>query len=88
MTLSEVDRDTMSDSDQSKPSSSSDTGYIPGDDAWTHYRNVFRILTGRMTEEGKEQFRIARDIRMEEKDCKRCEKQRDYLLQYSAYFPP
>ncbi|KAL1976452.1 hypothetical protein VTN31DRAFT_2734 [Thermomyces dupontii] len=73
----------MADAERSKPSSSPDTGYLPGDDAWTHYRNVFRILTGRMTEEGKEQFRIARDIRMEEKDCKRCEKQRDYLLQYS-----
>ncbi|RHZ58467.1 mitochondrial inner membrane protease ATP23 [Aspergillus thermomutatus] len=36
-----------------------------------------------MTDEGKEQFRTARDIRNEAADCKRCEDQRDYLLQYS-----
>nr|Q4X261.2 RecName: Full=Mitochondrial inner membrane protease atp23 [Aspergillus fumigatus Af293] len=61
----------------------SDSGYIPGDDTWTQWRNIFAILTGQMTDEGKEQFRIARDIRNEAADCKRCEDQRDYLLQYS-----
>ncbi|GIC84937.1 mitochondrial inner membrane protease ATP23 [Aspergillus udagawae] len=60
----------------------SDSGYIPGDDTWTQWRNIFAILTGKMTDEGKEQFRIARDIRNEAADCKRCEDQRDYLLQY------
>ncbi|EAL93054.1 mitochondrial inner membrane protease ATP23 [Aspergillus fumigatus Af293] len=60
----------------------SDSGYIPGDDTWTQWRNIFAILTGQMTDEGKEQFRIARDIRNEAADCKRCEDQRDYLLQY------
>ncbi|GAD98294.1 hypothetical protein NFIA_083300 [Paecilomyces variotii No. 5] len=69
----------MDSSDKTK----NDTGYIPGDDAWTQWRNIFSILTGKMTDEGKEQFRVARDIRNEAADCKRCEEQRDYLLQYS-----
>lgn len=37
-----------------------------------------------MTDKGKEQFRVAQDIRHEAADCKRCENQRDYLLQYSV----
>ncbi|KAL1967775.1 hypothetical protein VTN77DRAFT_2464 [Rasamsonia byssochlamydoides] len=77
----------MADSKSPEPEpqsrSSNDTGYIPGDDTWTQWRNIFAILTGRMSEEGKEQFRIARDIRNEAADCKRCEEQRDYLLKYS-----
>lgn len=60
-----------------------DTGYVPGDDTFTQFRNIYRILTGRMTSEGIEQFRVARDLRNEATDCKRCEDQRDYLLQYS-----
>ncbi|OJJ50454.1 hypothetical protein ASPZODRAFT_55203 [Penicilliopsis zonata CBS 506.65] len=60
-----------------------DTGYIAGDDAWTQWRNIFAIMTGNMTDKGKEQFFLARDIRNEAEDCKRCETQRDYLLQYS-----
>ena len=65
------------------PESSKDTGYLPSDDAWTQWRNIFSILSGKMTPEGKEQYRVARDIRNEAADCKRCEDQRDYLLQYS-----
>lgn len=61
----------------------SDTGYVPGDDTWTQFRNMYSILTGKMSAEGIEQFRVARDIRNEAADCKRCEDQRDYLLQYS-----
>lgn len=59
------------------------TGYIPGDDDWTRWRNLFAALTGKMSHEGLEQFRIARDIQNEEADCKRCEDSRDYLLKYS-----
>jgi inner membrane protease ATP23 len=58
-------------------------GYTSGDDAWTYWRNVFSILTGNMSEAGKEQFRISQDIKNEIADCKRCEDQRDYLLKYS-----
>lgn len=60
-----------------------DNGYIPGDDAWTICRNLWRGATGKMTPEGMEQFRVARDIRNEKEDCKRCEDQRDHLLQFS-----
>lgn len=65
--------------------SSKDTGFIPGEDAWTQCRNVFAILTGKMTDAGKEQFRLAKDIRNEAVDCKRCEDQRDFLLKYSEF---
>ncbi|KAL5332287.1 mitochondrial inner membrane protease atp23 [Aspergillus crustosus] len=58
-------------------------GFQAGDDTFTHWRNVFNILMGRMTDEGKEQFRVTRDIRNETEDCKRCEDQRDYLFQFS-----
>jgi inner membrane protease ATP23 len=59
------------------------TGFIPGDDTWTQFRNIYSILTGKMSNEGIEKFRVARDTRNEAADCKRCEDQRDYLLQYS-----
>ncbi|KAJ6134321.1 Mitochondrial inner membrane protease atp23 [Penicillium sp. IBT 18751x] len=60
-----------------------DTGFIPGDDTITQFRNIYSILTGKMSPEGIEQFRVARDIRNEAADCKRCDEQRDYLLQWS-----
>ncbi|THC91674.1 hypothetical protein EYZ11_008869 [Aspergillus tanneri] len=61
-----------------------DTGYTPGNDVWTQWRNIFAMLSGKMSDEGKEQFRVARDVRNEVADCKRCEDQRDYLLQWSG----
>ena len=73
----------MATSESPSPGGPKLTGYIPGDDAWTRWRNWFSILAGKMDQEGLEQYVCARDIRMEEADCKRCEKQRDYLLQYS-----
>jgi len=59
------------------------SGYEPGDDSWTRWRNLFSLITGSMSDEGKEQYRVARDIRNEASDCQRCEDQRDYLLKYS-----
>ena len=73
----------MADAEASTSPVAEDTGYIPGDDGYTKWRNWFSLLTGKMTVQGQEQYRIARDERMEEADCKRCEKQRDFLLQYS-----
>jgi len=61
-----------------------DNGFIPGDDTWTQFRNIYSILTGKMSPDGIEQFRVARDIRNEAADCKRCDEQRDFLLQYST----
>ena len=74
----------MSDAEPSKPSSPPETGYTPGDDGFTRWRNTFNLLLGRMTEEGVEQYKKGRDDRYEEQDCKRCEKNRDWLLQYST----
>ena len=65
-------------------SDTKDTGYTPGNDGFTRWRNWFSLLTGNMSEQGKGLYRAARDERMEEADCKRCESQRDYLLQYST----
>ena len=73
----------MSEAEPPAKSASKDTGYIPGNDTFTKWRNIFAVLSGSMTDEGTEQFRLDRDERNEKSDCKRCEKQRDYLLQYS-----
>jgi inner membrane protease ATP23 len=70
---------------QTKSTTPNDTGYIPGDDLSTQCRNIFAIMMGKMSDEGKEQFRTAKDIRNEAADCKRCEDQRDYLLKYSEW---
>lgn len=75
--------DSQSPATGSSPERSPETGFVAGDDTWTQWRNIFSILTGKMTDEGKEQFRVARDIRNEAADCKRCEDQRSFLLQYS-----
>ncbi|KAI9773592.1 MAG: Mitochondrial inner membrane protease atp23 [Geoglossum simile] len=73
----------MADDERVTRTTAKDTGYTPGEDSFSKWRNVFSILTGQMTPEGKEQFRLARDLRNEEADCQRCEKQRDYLFKYS-----
>ena len=66
------------------PSHSEETGYTFTDDPWIRWRNTFNYLTGRLTEEGFRQYKQGRDDRMELYDCKRCEDERDYLLQYST----
>jgi inner membrane protease ATP23 len=71
-------------STRSKPAK--DTGYTPGDDFASQWRNIFSYISGRMTSEGIEQFRVDRDVKNEAVDCGRCERQRDWLLQYSTVF--
>lgn len=61
------------------------TGYTPGDDFFAQWRNIFSYLSGNMTPQGMEQFRVAKDLRNEASDCKRCEDQRDYLIKYSMH---
>lgn len=86
----------MSDGDSPSPAnalnnSSSDphdTGYTFTNDPWIRWRNTFRYLTGQLTEEGNRQYRKGRDDRFAAADCKSCEDQRDYLLQYSTYYHP
>lgn len=60
-------------------------GYIPGDSAWAQCRNIYAAVTGKMTPEALERFRVDTDIRNEAQDCKNCEDQRDYLLKYSEH---
>ena len=45
--------------------------------------NYFRILTGQVTPEGIHHYREWRYRQNEERDCKRCDEARDYLLKYS-----
>ena len=70
---------------KSEKKAPSRTGYTYTDDPWLRTRNTFRYLTGRLTAEGERQYLEARNERYSERDCQRCEKQRDYLLQYSIY---
>jgi len=76
----------MADEPETRPSQApkleddpSKTGYDPT----AKWRNYFNILTGRMTDQGKEQFREDAYIRNEARDCARCEEWRDYLFKYS-----
>ena len=72
------------DTSSNPQSNSADTGYTFTNDPWIRYRNTFRYLTGQLTDEGNRQYQQGRDDRFAAADCKRCEDQRDYLLQYST----
>ncbi|OHF02594.1 peptidase M76 family protein [Colletotrichum orchidophilum] len=56
------------------------TGFDPQTKWWMNY---FNVLTGRMTAEGAFHYREARYRANEERDCKRCEEHRDWLLAFS-----
>ena len=64
-----------------------DTGYTFTNDTWLRFRNTWKYLTGGLTEEGERQYQRGRDLRYEKEDCDRCERTRDYLLQYSTANP-
>lgn len=63
-----------------------DTGFVPGDDLGTRWQNMVSLVTGRLTPEGKAQYKKTRDDRYEKSDCEKCEKQKEYLLQYSMCY--
>ncbi|RDA84524.1 hypothetical protein CP532_1494 [Ophiocordyceps camponoti-leonardi (nom. inval.)] len=56
------------------------TGFDPQIKWWMNY---FRILSGRMNQEGQFHYREWRYKVHEERDCKRCEENRDWLFAYS-----
>lgn len=56
------------------------TGFDPETKWWI---NLFHILTGNVTPEGQFWYREWRFRANEERDCKRCEKNRDYMLKHS-----
>ena len=57
--------------------------FLTGSDMWTRWRNFYRMASGSMSPEGQKNYWHDADIRYEAVDCKRCESQRDWLLQYS-----
>ena len=56
------------------------TGFDPKTAWWVNY---FHILTGRVNEEGKFHYREWRARVHEERDCRQCEKWRDWCLSHS-----
>ncbi|KAI1340561.1 peptidase M76 family protein [Xylariaceae sp. FL0016] len=56
------------------------TGFDPKTAWWVNY---FKILTGSVTPEGAFHYREQRYRIHEKRDCERCEKYRDWLLQHS-----
>jgi inner membrane protease ATP23 len=69
--------------DPSKAPSTAGADFLPGGDTWTRWRNFYRMASGRMSPEGQKKYWHDADVRYEAIDCKRCETQRDWLLQYS-----
>ena len=76
----------MADEGEPQRPNAQDTGFIPGDDFRTRWKNTVSLLTGRLTPEGVKQYEKARDDRYEASDCAKCETQKGYLLQYSMCF--
>ncbi|KAI0097650.1 peptidase M76 family-domain-containing protein [Nemania sp. FL0031] len=56
------------------------TGFDPKTQWWVNY---FKILTGSITAEGVFHYRESRCIANEERDCRTCEKWRDWALRHS-----
>ncbi|KAI1365190.1 peptidase M76 family-domain-containing protein [Xylaria arbuscula] len=56
------------------------TGFDPQTAWWVNY---FKILTGSITPEGAFHYRESRYVANEERDCRQCEKWRDFALQHS-----
>jgi inner membrane protease ATP23 len=55
------------------------TGYDPN----AKWSNIWNIITGKMSHEGKEEFREAAYIKNEARDCAKCDEWRDYCFKYS-----
>jgi inner membrane protease ATP23 len=62
------------------PLEPSKTGYDPKASQWTNY---WSVLTGRMTQDGANQYREDLYIANEASDVKRCEEFRDWCFTYS-----
>ena len=77
----------MADTSNTSPTSSSPpqdgSDFLPSNTWWNRSRNWMRMVAGNMSKAGQKKYWTDADERYEEFDCKRCEKHRDYLLQYS-----
>ncbi|OCT43999.1 Mitochondrial inner membrane protease atp23 [Cladophialophora carrionii] len=70
----------------SAPSTSSQqdgSDFRPSTTFWNRTVNFTRMLTGQMSPAGQKRYWADADERYSEFDCKRCERDRDYLLKYS-----
>lgn len=64
----------------------SSTQIDPADTAWAQWKNWANFRSGRFDEATKHEYLTNYDKYHEESDCRRCEKERDYLLRYSMSF--
>lgn len=64
---------------------SSDGGndFLPSTTITNRFKNFYRMATGSMSPAGQQKYWADADARYSKIDCKRCEDQRDYLLQFS-----
>jgi inner membrane protease ATP23 len=53
------------------------------DPSFYTWQTWFKALSGSITTEERQKYMQARDVIKEESDCKRCEKQRDWLFEHS-----
>ena len=67
-------------------SSTTATG-VPDKDFYT-WTTFFSILSGSATKTERDGYFDAKDLINEERDCARCNKDREWLLQYSPRRPP
>ncbi|KAI9796634.1 MAG: Mitochondrial inner membrane protease atp23 [Piccolia ochrophora] len=65
------------------PSSDSSGGFVPETDGVSKWRNAFAALTGQMSPTALDNYRRHLEVQNEEADCKRCEKDTEFLFQYS-----
>lgn len=65
------------------PASVNGSDFLPSETMSARFKNFYRMATGKMTPEGQKQYWADADKRYSDVDCKRCETQRDYLLQFS-----
>ena len=55
----------------------------PSDTKWAEIKNFINFKSGRFDDATKEQYARHFDDYQEKADCRRCEKNRDFFLQYS-----
>lgn len=57
--------------------------FLPSNTFVNRFKNFYRMAVGSMSEPGQKQYWADADERYSEKDCRRCEKYRDHVLQFS-----
>lgn len=74
----------MADSNEARTSTThAGSDFLPHDNLSARFKNFYRMATGKMSAEGQNQYWEDADRRYSAIDCRRCEKQRDHLLESS-----